>query len=398
MERRATVALLCACLLLLAGCSELPATDSRTQIEDPAIRTPVDRAETTVAGSGTTVAGSGTTVDRAGTTVDRTGTIASNASTATPAPSTATGNTAGPEPGLTNTATAGDGRATDADGGAIGTEHEGSAGGDVDGSAREDLDGAISTDADGTVGAGAVQGDGGDASGGGQRASTAEVEGGPSPEAGPSIADTDGDPAGGRPAAGATENGNAGGTAGEAGTRTGGTGDDPRAAPGEPTAATAAADDGGGSARNTGGTPTRAARDGDRSTDGALTPSPRRREASDPEVPTDAGRSTATTAPASTDLRIDRVALDAGRVVFRNAGDEPIDLTGYAIIANGIELYRFPTLVLGPGETVTLHVGTGTDTESDLYAGYDRSIPGMGEYTVTVEDDEGDVVVRRSKT
>jgi competence protein ComEC len=92
------------------------------------------------------------------------------------------------------------------------------------------------------------------------------------------------------------------------------------------------------------------------------------------------------------------VALDAGRVVFRNAGDEPIDLTGYAIIANGIELYRFPTLVLGPGETVTLHVGTGTDTESDLYAGYDRSSPAMGEYTVTVEDDEGDVVVRRSET
>ncbi|MFW6000423.1 MAG: peroxidase family protein [Halorubrum sp.] len=73
-------------------------------------------------------------------------------------------------------------------------------------------------------------------------------------------------------------------------------------------------------------------------------------------------------------------ALDES-VTLRNAADEPIDLTGYAIDLDG-QRDELPSATLGPDETLTVHVGAGTDTSSDHYLG--RGAPAL--------DDEGEVV------
>lgn len=68
-------------------------------------------------------------------------------------------------------------------------------------------------------------------------------------------------------------------------------------------------------------------------------------------------------------------------VTLRNAADDPIDLTGYVIDLDG-QRGDLPGATLGPDETLTVHVGAGTDTSTDHYLG--RGAP--------VLDDEGEVV------
>jgi hypothetical protein len=68
-------------------------------------------------------------------------------------------------------------------------------------------------------------------------------------------------------------------------------------------------------------------------------------------------------------------------VTLRNAADDPIDLTGYVIDLDG-QRDDLPGATLGPDETLTVHVGAGTDTSTDHYLG--RSAPAL--------DDEGEVV------
>lgn len=73
-------------------------------------------------------------------------------------------------------------------------------------------------------------------------------------------------------------------------------------------------------------------------------------------------------------------ALDES-VTLRNLAEEPIDLTGYEIDLDG-QRDDLPGATLGPDETLTVHVGAGTDTASDHYLG--RGAPAL--------DDEGEVV------
>ena len=80
-------------------------------------------------------------------------------------------------------------------------------------------------------------------------------------------------------------------------------------------------------------------------------------------------------------------------VVFENPGDGDIELTGYAVEDEAAHRYTFPDgFVLGVGDTVTLHTGSGTDTDTDLYWGSGSPIWNNSGDTVYVFDDTGATV------
>lgn len=55
-------------------------------------------------------------------------------------------------------------------------------------------------------------------------------------------------------------------------------------------------------------------------------------------------------------------------VTLRNAGDRPVDLSGWRLSSERGDIYVFPEGVsLGPGESVAIHSGDGDDSASDLY-------------------------------
>ncbi|MEF8828809.1 MAG: lamin tail domain-containing protein [Haloarcula sp.] len=121
-------------------------------------------------------------------------------------------------------------------------------------------------------------------------------------------------------------------------------------------------------------------------------------------VATDGGTPTENT---SGDLVIDRVRADAAGddrdnlndeyVVFRNAGAESLAMGGWTVADESGRTYAFPDgFTLGPDETVTLHTGSGADTDTDLYWGSGRPIWNNDGDTVTVTDADNETVLERS--
>jgi competence protein ComEC len=93
----------------------------------------------------------------------------------------------------------------------------------------------------------------------------------------------------------------------------------------------------------------------------------------------------------------DREHLDDEYVVFENAGDEPLDLSGWTVEDEAGRTYTFPDgYVLDAGATVTLRTGTGTDTDVDLYWGSGSAIWNNGGDTVIVRNSDGDPVLRET--
>ncbi|MDS0220198.1 lamin tail domain-containing protein [Haloarcula sp. S1AR25-5A] len=126
--------------------------------------------------------------------------------------------------------------------------------------------------------------------------------------------------------------------------------------------------------------------------------------ATDTPVATDGGTPTENT---SGDLVIDRVRADAAGddrdnlndeyVVFRNAGAEPLAMGGWTVADAAGHTYTVPDgFTLEPDDTVTLHTGSGTDTDTDLYWGSGRPIWNNGGDTVTVTDADNETVLERS--
>ncbi len=84
-------------------------------------------------------------------------------------------------------------------------------------------------------------------------------------------------------------------------------------------------------------------------------------------------------------------------VAFENAGDRPLDLSGWAVRDEADRTYRFPDgFALAPNATVTLYTGSGTDTKSTLYWGSDGAIWNNGGDRVIVTDANGTVVLDES--
>lgn len=84
-------------------------------------------------------------------------------------------------------------------------------------------------------------------------------------------------------------------------------------------------------------------------------------------------------------------------VVFENTGSTSVDLSGWELADAADHTYTFPEgTVLEPGESVTIHTGTGTDTETDLYWGQASAVWNNGGDTVILRDDSGTVVIEET--
>ncbi len=114
-----------------------------------------------------------------------------------------------------------------------------------------------------------------------------------------------------------------------------------------------------------------------------------------------------TTAASGGDLRVVEINADAAGddrdnlndeyVVFENAGDESVDLSGWTVEDEAGRTYTFPDgFVLEPGERVTLHTGSGTDSATDLYWGSGSPIWNNGGDTVIVRDETGERVLEET--
>ncbi|WP_232685772.1 lamin tail domain-containing protein [Halobacterium zhouii] len=84
-------------------------------------------------------------------------------------------------------------------------------------------------------------------------------------------------------------------------------------------------------------------------------------------------------------------------LVFTNTGEKPLDLTDWEVHNEAGDTYRFPSgFDLEPGATITLHSGSGDDTESDLYWGSDNAVWKNNSDTITVRNGDGNVVLENS--
>ena len=81
-------------------------------------------------------------------------------------------------------------------------------------------------------------------------------------------------------------------------------------------------------------------------------------------------------------------------VVFENTGNDPLSIGGWTVQDAAGATYTVPTgTTLDPGATITLHTGSGTNTETDLYWGSGRPIWNNDGDTVTVITASGEVVL-----
>jgi competence protein ComEC len=122
-------------------------------------------------------------------------------------------------------------------------------------------------------------------------------------------------------------------------------------------------------------------------------------------IATDGGTQTATQQATGGKLAISSVNADAAGddgdnlndeyVVFENTGGETLGLSGWTVSDEADHRYTFPDGVTLPaGETLTLHTGSGTDTESDLYWGSGQPIWNNAGDTVIVTKPDGTEVLR----
>jgi competence protein ComEC len=81
-------------------------------------------------------------------------------------------------------------------------------------------------------------------------------------------------------------------------------------------------------------------------------------------------------------------------LTFRNDGEETIDFSGWTVTDEADHSYRFPDgTTLAPGETLTLHTGSGTDGDGHYYWGSGRPVWNNDGDTVFVRTDEGTLVL-----
>ncbi|MFB6170475.1 MAG: lamin tail domain-containing protein [Haloarculaceae archaeon] len=89
--------------------------------------------------------------------------------------------------------------------------------------------------------------------------------------------------------------------------------------------------------------------------------------------------------------------LDREYVTFENAGTDALTLSGWAVENEGGETFTFPEdTVLAPGDRITLHSGSGENTESDVFWGADHPLWRNAGDTVTVRDADGVVRIRET--
>jgi CBS domain-containing protein len=93
----------------------------------------------------------------------------------------------------------------------------------------------------------------------------------------------------------------------------------------------------------------------------------------------------------------DRENLNGEYLVFRNMWNETLNLTGWTVTDTAGNRYTAPAgVTLEADATVTLHTGSGTDTEDHLYWGSRTPVWNNGGDTVTLRNDTGTVVLEET--
>lgn len=78
-------------------------------------------------------------------------------------------------------------------------------------------------------------------------------------------------------------------------------------------------------------------------------------------------------------------------VVLTNIGDGAIDIGSWILSDEAGHTYTVPTgVTLDPGESITIHTGSGSDTDSDLYWGQGAPVWNNGGDTATLRNDDGE--------
>jgi competence protein ComEC len=124
-------------------------------------------------------------------------------------------------------------------------------------------------------------------------------------------------------------------------------------------------------------------------------------------IVTDGGTPSDTTPITTADLTVaqihadaegdDRENLNDEYVVLKNNGDESVDLSGWTVRDAAGRTYTVPDgVAVASDETITLHTGSGTDTETDLYWESGSPIWNNGGDTVTVRNSTGAVIIEET--
>lgn len=79
-------------------------------------------------------------------------------------------------------------------------------------------------------------------------------------------------------------------------------------------------------------------------------------------------------------------------VVFENGGNASLNMTGWTVQDEANNFYVFPAFILGNASSVTLHIGSGVDTATQLYWGNDRPIWNNDGDSLYLRDAEGFLV------
>lgn len=77
---------------------------------------------------------------------------------------------------------------------------------------------------------------------------------------------------------------------------------------------------------------------------------------------------------------------------FKNDGGEPVSLDGW-VLTDGYYEYTFSGVTVAPGDTIRVYTGEGSDTNSEVYWGYQSTVWNDDGDTVYLYDDSGDRVV-----
>ncbi|MFC4406703.1 lamin tail domain-containing protein [Haloarchaeobius iranensis] len=93
----------------------------------------------------------------------------------------------------------------------------------------------------------------------------------------------------------------------------------------------------------------------------------------------------------------DNENLNDEYVVLENSGNATLDLSGWELVDEAGKTFAFPDgFTLAPGERVTIHSGSGTDSATDLYWGQETAVWNNAGDTVIVRTDDGTVVIEES--
>jgi competence protein ComEC len=84
-------------------------------------------------------------------------------------------------------------------------------------------------------------------------------------------------------------------------------------------------------------------------------------------------------------------------IILENTGDAPLELGGWTVSDEAGKTYTVPDgVTLAAGAQLTLHSGSGTDTETDRYWGQGSPVWNNGGDTITVTTADGEVVLEET--